>query len=96
MVCVLSDDGIFNHTDPCKPCKPGLRCSGQFLQRTYKLGDGVSGLGSVADPVLPHRSLRMVPADGEAAGGGVKHTHVPGTSTGHCNGNTSDKHVFHM
>lgn len=56
-----------------------------FSGATHKLGDGVSGLGSVEDPVLPDGSLGVIPADGEAAGGGVEHPHVPGAGTGHCN-----------
>lgn len=59
-----------------------------FFCCTHKLSDGVSSHGSVGDPVLPHRTLCVVPADGEGVGGGIKHTHVPGTGTGHCNQNT--------
>lgn len=61
-----------------------------LLQRTYKLGDGVPGHGGVGDPVLPHRTLCVVPADGEGAGGGIEHAHVPGTGARHCSTNTSD------
>lgn len=57
---------------------------------TYKLSDGVSGHGSVGDPVLPHGTFSVVPADGQGAGGGIEHTHVPGTGTWHCTGNTSE------
>lgn len=66
-----------------------LRFHGYVLQSTHKLSDGVSGHGSVGDLVLPHRTLCVVPADGQSAGGGIEHTHVPGTGTGHCNQNTS-------
>lgn len=57
-----------------------------FFRRTHKLGDGVSGHGSVANPVLPDGPLGVVPADGEGAGCGVKHAHVPGAGAGHCGG----------
>lgn len=60
-----------------------------FLQRTHKLGDGVPGHGGVDDPVLPDGTLCVVPADGEGAGGGIEHAHVPGTSARHC----STKHI---
>lgn len=51
---------------------------------TYKLCDGVSSHGCVGDPVLSYGSFGVIPADGQGACGGVKHAHVPGTSTGHC------------
>lgn len=56
---------------------------------TYELSDGVSAHGGVADPVLPDRTLCMVPADGERVGGGVEHAHVSGASARHCGTNTS-------
>lgn len=51
---------------------------------THKLSDGVPGHGGVGDPVLPDGTLCVVPADGEGAGGGIEHAHVPGTSARHC------------
>lgn len=52
---------------------------GGSVAATYILSDGVSGHGGVGDLVLLDGTLGVVPTNGQAAGGGVKHAHVPGS-----------------
>lgn len=60
-----------------------------FQSNTYKLSNGVSCQRGVCDFVLHYRSFSMIPANTERAGGGVKHTEVPGAGTWHWNGHCS-------
>lgn len=63
------------------------------VQCTYRNSPvvGVSSHGDVGDSILSHRPLCVIPADSEAAGGGIKHMHVPGTGPWHCTRNTQDE-----
>lgn len=47
------------------------------FSRTYELGDGVSSQRGVADPVLSHGALSVVPSRGQGRGRGFKDSQVP-------------------